>query len=377
MDYPIQEYETRLERAHRAMAKANLDALFFCSEAEIRWFTGFRTSFWQSPTRPWFLVVPHDKKPIAVIPEIGASLMAQTWIEDIRTWSAPAPKDDGLSELKRAMAPYINIGLAMGHETGLRMPLTDFESLGRDFCDATTLIQHLRMVKSEAEIDTHREICQIASRAFAKSDELFHVGQLLDEAFRCFKIALLQEGAEDVPYLVGGAGQNGYRDVISPPTKQPLAVGDVMMLDTGATLRGAFCDFDRNIAFGHASDAVKQTHQTLWQATESGLQAARPGATCADLFKAMYDVIHPFSQEYSSAGVGRYGHGLGMQLTEQPSIVDWDKTVLQEGMVMTLEPSMQVEGGGMLVHEENIVIRDGQPELLSKREQPELRILSV
>ncbi|MFD0915079.1 M24 family metallopeptidase [Pseudahrensia aquimaris] len=376
MDYPTAEYEARLARAHKAMGEAGLDALFLCSEAEIRWFTGFRTLFWQSPTRPWFCIVPIDKKPIAVIPEIGTPLMAQTWIDDIRTWSAPAQKDDGLSALKLAMAPYINIGMAMGHETSLRMPLADFEKLGRDFADATKLIQRLRMIKSEAEIATHREICTIASNTFARVDELFHIGQPLSEAFRTFKIALLQAGAEDVPYLVGGAGALGYDDVISPPSDTPLQKGDVLMLDTGATLRGAFCDFDRNFAFGHAAEAVKATHRTLWQATEAGLAAARPGATCYDLFEAMHEVIAEASDTpASSGGVGRYGHGLGMQLTEQPSIIDWDQTVLEEGMVMTLEPSMPVPGGGMLVHEENIVIRDGKPELLSVREIGELRVI--
>ena len=55
-----------------------LDALLFTTEAEMRYFTGFRTLFWLSPTRPWFLVVPMTGKPIAVIPEIGAALMRTT-----------------------------------------------------------------------------------------------------------------------------------------------------------------------------------------------------------------------------------------------------------------------------------------------------------
>ena len=375
MDFPRAEYEARLNRAQAAMHDAGIDALFLMSEPDVRYFTGFRTLFWQSPTRPWFVVVPAKGGPVAIIPEIGAALMAQTWVDDIRTWAAPNMDDDGISLLSDALSGSSTIGMMMGHETGLRMPLSDFETLrGRlrsaQFVDATRLIQHLRMVKSAAEIAVHAEICTIACNAFDRAAELFHVGQPLDQAFRAFKIALLEEGAEDVPYLVGGRGPMGYDDVISPPDATPLCEGDVLMLDTGATLRGAFCDFDRNFALGHADDAVRRTHQTLWQATEAGLAAARPGATCADLFAAMNKVIGG-----QSSNVGRFGHGLGMQLTEQPSIIDWDHTVLQEGMVMTLEPSMPVSGGGMLVHEENIVIRDGTPDLLTRRENEELRIL--
>ena len=153
-----------------------------------------------------------------------------------------------------------------------------------------------------------------------------------------------------------------------------LQKGDVLMLDTGSTLRGAFCDFDRNFAFGHADDAVKQTHRTLWNATQAGLDAARPGAKASDIFQAMQAVIGG-----DTGNVGRYGHGLGMQLTEQPSLIDWDQTIMEEGMVITLEPSMPIPGDGqrtgMLVHEENIVIRDGDPQLLTRRENEEIRIL--
>ena len=143
----------------------------------------------------------------------------------------------------------------------------------------------------------------------------------------------LTEGAEDVPYLVGGAGQGGYADVISPPSDQPLENGDILMLDTGATLGGYFCDFDRNFAIGKASDQCRRAHETLHRATEAALAIARPGRTCRDLFEAMAGVIGE-----GGGDVGRYGHGLGIQLTEPPSLVAFDNRVLEAGMVLTLEP---------------------------------------
>ncbi len=65
--------------------------------------------------------------------------------------------------------------------------------------------------------------------------------------------------------------------------------------------------------------------------------------------------------------VGRMGHGLGMQLTEWPSNAAFDDTILEEGMVITLEPSLNYANGLTMVHEENLVIRDGAPQLLSER----------
>ena len=71
------------------MAAVGLDALLITTEAELRYFSGFRTLFWQSPTRPWFLIVPRDGKPVAVIPGIGEEPMRATWIDDVRTWASP------------------------------------------------------------------------------------------------------------------------------------------------------------------------------------------------------------------------------------------------------------------------------------------------
>lgn len=375
-DFPAEEFELRTRRVQAAMHEQNLSALLITTEAEMRYLTGFRTLFWQSPTRPWFLVVPADGKPVAVIPEIGAALMRATWIDDIRSWSSPAEDDDGVTLVIEALHNCPRIGLPMGRESSLRMPLADFQRIrdglgSAELIDASPLLKKVRMVKSAAEIAITRTICGIASNSFDRAEGLFRTGMALSEAFRTFKIDLLAQGADDVPYLVGGTGQGGYEDVISPPGKTPIEEGDVLMLDTGATLKGYFCDFDRNFGFGQVDDAALIGYETLYKATEAGLDVARPGATCRDLFEAMAGVIGG----KGSGDVGRFGHGLGIQLTEQPSIISFDETVMEAGMVMTLEPSMTLANGKIMVHEENILITDGPPELLSRRAAPELPVL--
>ncbi len=376
IDFPDVEFEKRLANVHSAMHDKNIDALFFTSEAEMRYFTGFRTLFWQSPTRPWYLIVPKDKKPIAIIPEIGAALMQSTWLNDIRSWSSPHATDDGNSLLLEALRPFHKIGLMMGRETSLRMPLNDFLALkssltGSEFVDVTALMQGLRMVKSPAEIDIIEKICAIASDSFENASNLFHTGMPLNEAFRSFKTDLLANGADDVPYLVGGAGQGGYMDVISPPNRNPLEPGDVLMLDTGATLQGYFCDFDRNYAFERASDEARNAYQILIKAANAAFNSARPGMRCNDLYKIMFDII-----DQENNDVGRFGHGLGMQLTEFPSLIHFDDTILKENMVITLEPSLSLGDGKIMVHEENILIQAGPARYLSRPAAEELPILS-
>jgi len=376
------EFAARTARAQREMALAGIAGLLLMSEPEVRYFSGFQTLFWQSPTRPWFLFVPATGKPVAVIPEIGAALMRRTWLDDIRTWSAPAPADDGIGLLADLLTPLAQggavLGVMKGHETHLRMPLGDWERLmtllpGLETADATSLVQGLRMVKSEAEIDKLRHICAIGSAAFDAVPEISGAGQPLDDVFRAFRRAAIGSGADDAPYVVGGAGQGGYADVISPPTSRPLQPGDVLMLDTGCVWDGYFCDFDRNWAIGSADDMARRAHDVLWRATEAGIAAARPGNSCRDLFIAMSEVIAEMDD--SGGDVGRLGHGLGMQLTEQPSHAMFDRTELAENMVLTIEPSLSYGDGLMMVHEENIVVREDGAELLTRRAPPELPLI--
>ena len=379
--FATEEFRDRVARAQRLMGQADIDALLVTTEPEIRYFTGFLTRFWESPTRPWFLVVPQDGNPTAVIPSIGAELMGQTWIDDIRTWRSPDLSDDGVSLLAKTLKTCVGhsgrVGLPTGHETHLRMPLADYHRLVEacapiSLGDDAAIMRRLRMIKSPAEIAKTRQACAIAGRAFARVGEIARQGVRLDEVFRRFQMLCLEEGADWVAYLAGGAGPEGYGDVISPASPEPLSPGDILMLDTGVVWDGYFCDYDRNFSLGPASEASSDAHARLVEAVQAGLEAARPGATAADLFAAMDRVVTGGS---GGSDAGRLGHGLGMQLTEWPSLVPEDRTVLEAGMVLTLEPGVKTREGRIMVHEEDIVITANGAELLSPPAGPALPVL--
>ncbi|WP_320179302.1 Xaa-Pro peptidase family protein [Roseovarius pacificus] len=372
--FPVEEYRGRLARAQARMGEEGLGALLLTTEPELRYFTGFLTRFWESPSRPWFLILPVGGDPVAVIPSIGAALMGATWIGDIRTWAAPDPEDDGVSLLVEALQEAGGpVGVPSGPESHLRMPLADFgrvrRASGLTFTDDRGIVAGCRAIKSGAEIAKIAESCAIAGRAFARVGEIAAPGVPLGRVFRDFQRLLLEEGADWVPYLAGGAGAQGYADVISPATDAPLAVGDVLMLDTGAVRDGYFCDYDRNFAIGRASAAQRHAHARLIEATQAGLEAARPGARASDVWRVMADIVG------GGEGAGRLGHGLGMQLTEGLSLTEKDHTELRPGMVITLEPGIDTAPGRIMVHEENIVITEGAPRLLSPMAGPDLPVI--
>jgi Xaa-Pro dipeptidase len=147
----------------------------------------------------------------------------------------------------------------------------------------------------------------------------------------------------------------------------------VLIIDTGTVFDGYFCDFDRNFGFGRAHDNVRRAYDVVYAATDAGIAAARPGATTGDLWSAMWKILEQGGALGNS--VGRLGHGLGMELTEWPSITPDDAAPLEPGTVITLEPGMEFAPGKQMVHEENIVTTEDGARLLSRRASPQLQII--
>jgi len=178
--FEIAEFTSRCTKAQLVMAADDIGALLLTSEADIRYFTGFMTQFWQSPTRPWFVLIPASGKPVAIIPSIGVPLMRDCYIGDLQSWPSPAADDDGITLLINVIRDHLGasgrLGMMMGRETAIRMPFNDLRALesgldGIAFCDMTNAIQHIRMVKSAAEqakLSTHlptrfRRFCRCAA----------------------------------------------------------------------------------------------------------------------------------------------------------------------------------------------------------------------
>jgi Xaa-Pro aminopeptidase len=356
--------------------------VFLTIEPEFRYFSGFRSQFWESPTRPWFLVIPASGKPIAVVPEIGAAGMYQTWLDDIRSWPSPRPEDDGISLLADTLSTCAKhsgrIGAMLGPETHLRMPANNFAQLREllnecTFIDASPVIRGLRSIKSEAEIAKIRFACEVTAAGFDYLLDTLSSGMTEREACKLMHLEMLRLGADACPYLISASGQGGYDNIIMGPTDRELSNGDILIIDTGANFDGYFSDFDRNYAFGQVDALSAHAYEAVYQATEAGLKVAVPGVRTGDVWQAMWTVLE--SAGALGNDVGRMGHGLGMQLTEWPSHVENGDVVLEAGMVLTLEPGMTFAPGKMMIHEDNILITEAGCEVLHKRAWPEMPVI--
>ena len=143
------------------------------------------------------------------------------------------------------------------------------------------------------------------------------------------------------------------------------------MLDTGLVWDGYFCDYDRNWSIGAPSNGVKKAYSQLLDASDAAFELAKPGAMASDLFHAMNTVL---TKNASGTDAGRLGHGVGMSLTEWPSLIPDDHTVLETGMVLSLEPGIALSDK-IIVHEENIEITETGARYLSPKVNKELPVI--
>lgn len=371
-----EELSSRVGRLQARMREDGLDALLLTTEANVRYVTGYHSPFWQSPTRPWFVVLPADAAAIAVVPTIGADAFARAKVGEVITWPAPRPHDDGVTELLQAFGKVRKvsgkIGAEMSAEMVVRMPMLDFERLrdqltsqGWKMVDGGVALKETRLVKSPAEVAKVEATCKTQALAYEKLPGMIAEGMTEVEVCRAVKRLFLAHGADDVPYAICRSGPLSYSDIIGHPTERKLQRGDMLVVDSGSQIDGYFCDFNRNFAVGPPAPEVKEAYDNLYKATEAALAVVRPGAAFRDLYDAMATSLGISG----SGGVGRMGHSVGLQLTEWPSIHPIETTVLKEGMVLAIEPSIELASGGgrFVVTEEDVVVTATGHRLLHKR----------
>ncbi len=382
MSFPKEEYLKRLDNIHKKLENENIDAIVITSPANFRYFSGLDSNFWESPTRPWFLIISKNGKIKALVPSIGLSAIESTFIKDIEVWQSPNPKDEGTSLLKKIIKTFpknSNIGFELGMETYLRMSIKEFLKIKKDlqeynFIDSTNIVWSLRKIKSDLEIKNIEKVCSITSKVFNNLINKISLGMSEREIATIFKKDLINNGVDYIMYLSCASGINGYNQIICNPSEKKIGDGDILIIDTGSTLNGYYCDFDRNFGFGNINQKSLDAYNKLWNATEKTLEIIKPGISCKEVYESLNKNL--FSSNVKSS-VGRMGHGFGLQLTEPPSIMIDDNTILEKNMILALEPSIEIENDLMLVHEENILITQNGNRLLSSRTPKELPVINV
>jgi Xaa-Pro dipeptidase len=244
---------------------------------------------------------------------------------------------------------------------------------GAEFQSAESLIAGLRMRKDPEEITAMRQAVTIAERSLLDTLPLVRSGMSARELAREITAQLLQHGCDpELPFQPIVASGPDSANPHASLSDRPLTEGDLLILDWGANYGGYFSDLTRTFVIGHADPELEKIAVVVSQANEAGRAAVRPGASASAVDRAARQVIEHAG--YGGYFIHRTGHGLGLEVHEEPYIFAGNPMILEPGMTFTIEPGIYLPGRGGVRVEDNVVVTDEGVETLSALDRTLLRI---
>ncbi|MPZ00232.1 MAG: M24 family metallopeptidase [Actinophytocola sp.] len=349
----------RIDRARAAASAADTDALLIAPGSDLRYLIGQAGGSFE---RLSTLVVPAgDAPPALVLPALEAAGFADVPFDDlgveVATWV------DG-QDPYRMVADLAGRGgavkrVAVSDNTIALHVLTLRGALDAEQVLAGPIVRELRMRKDADEIAALRTAAAAIDRVHARVPSLLRAGRTEAEVGADIAAAIVEEGHTEAEFIIVGSGPNGaspHHDV----SDRVIEAGDVVVVDIGGPIpEGYNSDCTRTYAIVQPSQPdVIDTYAVLEQAQRAAVQAVRPGVPASAIDAAAREPI-------TAAGFGerfihRTGHGIGLDVHEEPYLMAGNDLPLEPGMAFSVEPGIYQEGRwGARIEDIVVVTEDG------------------
>jgi Xaa-Pro dipeptidase len=329
------------------LAELDLDGLFVTRLPNVRYLTGFSGSNGQVLIGPdstvFFTDGRYEEQSRHEVPDVDRVVYL-----------------DGFPPLQQRVAASRRIGFESEGVTHRFWERLRERLEGVELVPVLGEVERLRRTKEPAEIERIAAAQEAADAAF---DEVVLGGGLREgiterEVALALEVAMRRAGADDASFWTIVAFGEQAAEPHHAPTDRPLRRGDVVKLDFGALAGGYHSDMTRTVAFGEPGGRLRELRDLVAAAQQAGIDAMRPGATVAEVDLAARGVIE-------EAGHGKdfphgLGHGVGLEIHEDPRL-RWDGTeTVPEGAVVTVEPGVYIPGlGGVRIEDMVVVTADG------------------
>jgi Xaa-Pro aminopeptidase len=234
---------------------------------------------------------------------------------------------------------------------------------GLDLVPRDGLVERLRAVKDDGELEAMRRAARITDRAYERLAQEPFVGRSERELAWAMERFLHEEGAEGTAFpLIVAAGANGSRPH-TEPGERVIEPGQTVVVDAGCTVGGYSSDCTRTFATGPLPERLRKAYDVCLGTQVESLELVRAGASGREVdahARARIDA----TEFRGSFGHG-LGHGVGLLVHESPTLRPESDDMLQAGNVVTVEPGIYLEGIGGIRIEDLVVVREGEPEVLS------------
>jgi Xaa-Pro aminopeptidase len=238
--------------------------------------------------------------------------------------------------------------------------------------NAPNAVERLRAVKDSAELALMRDAAKLIDKVWAAALRKVKVGvpELVIAAEIEYRMKLGGASGASFETIVASGKRSAWAH--ARPTSKLLRKNELVVMDQGAILRGYCSDMTRTVFLGRASSRIRALYRAVLDSQEAAKAAIRPGATAGDVDAAARNTLkqHRLDQVFTHST----GHGLGTEVHEMPRLARGEETILEKGMVITVEPGIYLEGfGGIRIEDDMVVTASGSESLTNaKRELIEL-----
>lgn len=365
-DVPPDRSDTPLARAATALQTADVDALLVGPGADLRYLTGYHALEMERLT---LLVARRDGRHTLIVPTLERARAAAAGLPDELKLVDVGETDDPYAAVTGALADLDTGALAVGDRLWSMFLLRLQERLpDRAWLPASRITRELRMVKSGAEVTALRAAGAAIDRVHRRVPQLLRPGRRESEVGRDIAAAIVEEGHDDVAFVIVASGPNGA----SPhheTGERTIVDGDAVVVDIGGFVDGYASDCTRNYIVGTAPDGYHDAHAALEAAQEAACRAVRPGVSAESVDAAARDVLD--AAGFGSHFIHRTGHGIGLEVHEEPYIVAGNPLPLRPGMTFSVEPGVYLAGRfGMRIEDIVMVTDDGFERLNTTSREP-------
>ncbi len=352
--------------------ETGLDAVIAMSPENFAYVAGaFILTVESIRPRQAFAVLPRGGKPFAVICSIEtATMLDESWIEDLVEYTefVHRPVDRLVDALKAHGIDGGKIGIDLKY-----LPALDYARLqellpGAHLVDTTQTIAAVRAIKSVDEINTLERATKGTHMAVLDAIGASKTGDTEKDIATKIADGMTRNGADTVMFMCFGSGP---RSIIAhgAPSDRVTEPGDIIRLDTGGRYGAYFSDFARTYSAGNPTTEQRETYRKLVEVHKETIGAVKPGVTAEDLFFFCKDA---FEKRRLPFVMPHIGHSFGVELHENPMLRPGDKTRIEEGMVINIEPVVIDRDRNSLYHVEDLfVVTDNGIRLLTLGFPPE------
>ncbi len=352
------------------MKDHGIDALLVTERLNYQYFSGHRSE--QNAVdkiRSYMFILPRDDEPILItMPFEVAQVEQTTFIRNIRTTGALMGHPEFVAGvLKEAGLGSARIGAELGREQYLGISYLGLQEVmsflpGAQFVDASEILLQLRVRKSGREIEYMRRAAEINARAQRDTFENIHAGMTENEIAQHLREILTEYGAERLSLLCVVSGPVDSTGIVLLPTDRKVRAGETVGFDVGVSYRGYWSDLARTASVGPPSEELDEFYGWMMELRHACERQLCPGGSPAEVIRTCDQMLS--ARELNTMGVGRIGHGVGIETTEYPSLAAFEDIRFEEGMVFACNPNF-ANHLGFINAEDNWAIGGDGPELLS------------